>query len=109
MQVPGLNGHKTGIANAFLALPIVRGQFDAVAVEKLFIKQKSYQGKDKPGSNAYRKAVREKLKALTGSKKVFACPGNCGNCLPSGEHACGSKVIRSNNNWHWGALGCKAN
>jgi hypothetical protein len=82
---------QTGIANAFLALPIVRGQFDAVTVEKLFIQQKSYQGKDKPGSNAYRKAVREKLKALTGSKKVFACPGNCGNCLPSGEHACGSK------------------
>ena len=86
---------RTGIANAFLALPIVRGQFDAVAVEKLFIKQKSYQGKDKPGSNAYRKAVREKLKALTGNKKVFACPGNCGNCLPSGEHACGSKSFDS--------------
>ena len=86
---------KTGIANAFLALPIVRGQFDAVAVEKLFIQQKSYQGKDKPGSNAYRKAVREKLKALTGNKKVFACPGNCGNCLPSGEHACGSKSFDS--------------
>ena len=86
---------RTGIANAFLALPIVRGQFDAVTVEKLFIQQKSYQGKDKPGSNAYRKAVREKLKALTGNKKVFACPGNCGNCLPSGEHACGSKSFDS--------------
>jgi len=86
---------QTGIANAFLALPVVRGRFDAVPVEKQFIKQKSYQGKDKPGSNAYRKAVREKLKALTGSKKVFACPGNCGNCLPSGEHACGSKSFDS--------------
>ena len=35
------------------------------------------------------KAVKEKLKAM--HKRVFACPGNCGNCLPNGAHACGSK------------------
>lgn len=86
------NGSKwinTGIANAFSRLPIVRGEFDAVAVAKSFITSKAYQSKDNPGSGEYRKTVREKLKAIY--DRVFACPGNCGNCLPGGRHACGSK------------------
>ena len=80
---------NTGIANAFSALPIVRGEFDAVAVDRAFIKSKAYQSKDNEGSGDYRKTVREKLRAIY--DKVFACPGNCGNCLPGGRHACGSK------------------
>ena len=86
------NGSKwinTGIANAFSRLPIVRGEFDAVAVAKSFITSKAYQSKDNAGSGEYRKTVREKLKAIY--DRVFACPGNCGNCLPGGRHACGSK------------------
>jgi len=88
-QSNGSKWEKTGIANAFASLPIVRGKFDAVEVAKHFIKSKAYQDKANPGSDLYRKAVREKLKAMT--NKVFACPGNCGNCLPNGRHACGSK------------------
>jgi len=88
-QSNGSKWEKTGIANAFANLPIVRGKFDAVEVAKHFIKSKAYQDKANPGSDLYRKAVREKLKAMT--NKVFACPGNCGNCLPNGRHACGSK------------------
>jgi hypothetical protein len=80
---------NTGIANAFSALPIVRGEFDAVPVDKSFIKSKAYQSKENKGSGEYRKTVREKLKAIY--NRVFACPGNCGNCLPGGRHACGSK------------------
>jgi len=80
---------NTGIANAFSALPIVRGEFDAVPVDKSFIKSKAYQSKENEGSGEYRKTVREKLKAIY--NRVFACPGNCGNCLPGGRHACGSK------------------
>jgi hypothetical protein len=80
---------NTGIANAFSALPIVRGEFDAVAVDKSFIKSKAYQSKENEGSGEYRKTVREKLRAIY--NRVFACPGNCGNCLPGGRHACGSK------------------
>lgn len=88
-QSNGSKWENTGIANAFANLPIVRGKFDAVEVAKHFIKSKAYQDKANPGSDLYRKAVREKLKAMT--NKVFACPGNCGNCLPNGRHACGSK------------------
>lgn len=88
-QSNGSKWEKTGIGNAFKALPIVRGRFDAVEVAKEFIDSKAYQDKANPGSDLYRKAVREKLKAA--HKKVFACPGNCGNCLPNGRHACGSK------------------
>ena len=88
-QSNGSKWENTGIANAFANLPIVRGKFDAVEVAKHFIKSKAYQDKANPGSDLYRKAVREKLKAMT--SKVFACPGNCGNCLPNGRHACGSK------------------
>lgn len=91
-QSNGSKWEKTGIGNAFKALPIVRGKFDAVEVAKDFIKSKAYQDKANPGSDLYRKAVREKLKAMT--KKVFACPGNCGNCLPNGRHACGSNDFK---------------
>lgn len=80
---------NTGIANAFSALPIVRGEFDAVTVDRAFIKSKAYQSKENEGSGEYRKTVREKLRAIY--DRVFACPGNCGNCLPGGRHACGSK------------------
>jgi hypothetical protein len=80
---------NTGIANAFSALPVVRGEFDAVSVDRGFIKSKAYQSKENKGSVEYRKTVREKLKAIY--DRVFACPGNCGNCLPGGRHACGSK------------------
>ena len=80
---------NTGIANAFSALPVVRGEFDAVAVDRSFITSKAYQSKDNAGSGDYRKTVREKLRAIY--NRVFACPGNCGNCLPGGRHACGSK------------------
>ena len=80
---------NTGIGNAFSALPIVRGEFDAVPVDKSFIASKAYQGKDKEGSAQYRAAVREKLRTVY--PRAFACPGNCGNCLPGGRHACGSK------------------
>jgi len=88
-QSNGSKWEKTGIGNAFKSLPIVRGRFDAVQVAQHFIDSKAYQDKANPGSDLYRKAVREKLKAA--HKKVFACPGKCGNCLPNGRHACGSK------------------
>jgi hypothetical protein len=46
---------NTGIANAFSRLPVVRGEFDAVAVAKSFITSKAYQSKDNAGSTEYRK------------------------------------------------------
>jgi len=85
----GSRHEKTGIANAFLALPVVRGDFRAVKVDKKWITERAYQDKTKEGSKSYRRDVFEKLKI--NYKKAFACPGSCGNCLPAGRHACGSK------------------
>jgi hypothetical protein len=70
-------------------LPITRGQFLAVPVDRKFIKARSYQDKTRPMSNEYRAEVRQAMRAA-GIQKGFACPGNCGNCLPKGQHACGS-------------------
>ena len=85
----GSRHEKTGIVNAFLGLQVVRGDFLAVKVDKSHIKNKSYQNKSNAGSKEYRRDVLEKLKQI--QRKAFACPGNCGNCLPKGRHACGSK------------------
>ena len=85
----GSRHEKTGIANAFLGLQVVRGDFLAVKVDKSHIKNKSYQNKSNAGSKEYRRDVLEKLKQI--QRKAFACPGNCGNCLPQCRHACGSK------------------
>ena len=80
---------NTGLQNAFLKLPVVRGSFNAVKVNKKHITTRAYQDKSNAGSKEYRKEVTQKLKLL--QRKSFACPGNCGNCLPNGRHACGSK------------------
>ena len=87
----GSRHHRTGIENAFLAIPCVRGGFDAEKVNSIHIKSKAYQDKGNDGSRAYRKELVSKLKLK--SNKVFACPGNCGNCLPRGGHACGSVLF----------------
>jgi hypothetical protein len=83
---------NSGIARAFLALPVVRGSFEALPVARHHIKSRAYQDKTKEGSRAYRAEVLAKLKAL--QAKAFACPGNCGNCLPNGRHACGDESFK---------------
>lgn len=72
---------------AMEALPIVRGEFVAVQVDRKWIASGAYLDKAKPGSKEYRKAVLARL-AQAGKEKRFACPGNCGNCLPDGLPAC---------------------
>ena len=85
----GSRHERTGLANAFLSLPVVRGDFLAVKVDKAHINKRAYQDKTKAGSKEYRRDVLAKLRQI--QTKAFACPGNCGNCLPQGRHACGSK------------------
>lgn len=75
-------------------LSFVRGDFVAVNVDKKWISSKAYQDKSNDGSKEYRKEVLERLKEGW-SGKTFACPGNCGNCMPKGEHACGSVKLAS--------------
>lgn len=73
-------------------LSSVRGDFIAVPVDSKHIRNKAYQDKANPGSKEYRREVLERLKEIT-TGKMFACPGNCGNCMPNKEHACGSKKM----------------
>ena len=80
----GVLWHKT-----MNALEIARGDFIAVPVAPGHIRNKAYQDKANPGSKEYRREVLERLKEIT-TGKTFACPGNCGNCMPNKEHACGS-------------------
>lgn len=78
--------HDESVRNAMMKLPVVRGDFVAVEVDREHIRSGAYRGKDREGSGEYRKAVR----AALGGGKVFACPGSCRDCMPKGEHACGS-------------------
>ena len=75
-------------------LSITRGKFVAVPVARKWIKSKAYQDKANEGSNEYRAEVLARLREAYKGKKVFACPGNCGNCLPNGGHACGNKIMQ---------------
>jgi len=59
-------------------LPIVRGEFVAVSV-----------GHKVKSSDHARPAHQRRVREAAGPEKVFACPGKCGSCTPSG-HACGS-------------------
>ena len=68
-------------------LPVYRGKFLSLDA-----------GKDgagyKENSKPYRKAVRKAAKAL-GINRLFVCPGNCGDCLPKGGHACGMPEFKN--------------
>ena len=59
-------------------LPIVRGEFVAVSI-----------GRKIKSSDHARPEHQRLVRAAAGPEKVFACPGKCGSCTPSG-HACGS-------------------
>ena len=75
-------------------LSITRGKFVAVPVARKWIKSKAYQDKANEGSKEYRAEVLARLREAYKGKKHFACPGNCGNCLPNGGHACGNKIMQ---------------
>ena len=75
-------------------LACVRGEFVAVPVNRKWIDSKAYQDKGNEGSKDYRAEVLDRLRDAYEGRKVFACPGNCGNCLPGGKHACGSDKLQ---------------
>ena len=64
-------------------LPITRGVFGAVEVSG------HGRGNARYDSPAYHAEVRAAGKDR-GFDRPFSCPGKCGECLPRGEHACGS-------------------
>jgi hypothetical protein len=67
------------------ALPITAGSFDSLPV--------SHKMPDRRVAPAAWAAWAAMLKATAkehGIVRAFVCPGKCGDCLPNGEHACGS-------------------
>ena len=69
-------------------LPITRGEFVAVATG-------SYaKGFVRFDDANYHKEVRETAREQYATKRVFSCPGKCGECLPNGVHACGSDSMQ---------------
>jgi hypothetical protein len=71
---------------AMQALPIVRGTFTAVKTATRANYKEGHEAQHKAHLAELREAGRKAL----GTAKVFACPGRCGDCMPQGEHACGS-------------------
>jgi hypothetical protein len=66
-------------------LPVTRGEFIAVPIPATHIRNKAYQSKRNSGHAEYARDVR-----AAAGKRVFVCPGRCGDCLPDGSHACGN-------------------
>jgi len=64
---------------------INRGEF--VCVKPKGVHPKGFARFDSP---AYHADVRQSAREQFGVDRVFSCPGQCGDCLPNGEHACGS-------------------
>lgn len=84
------NGSKydgTQLADSMLSLPITRGRFLAVPVKGWDIGFRRYELPE------YHTDVRAAARVVTGQAKVLSCPGNCGNCLPNGQHACGTMKL----------------
>ena len=70
-------------------LPITRGQFVAVSTDETHIK-----GFARFNDSSYHNDVRNVARREHNTSRVFSCPGKCGECLPSGEHACGADSMR---------------
>ena len=86
--------HSDAMRKAMGKLSITRGEFVAVPVARKWIDSKAYQDKANAGSREYRSEVLQRLREAYKGMKVFACPGNCGNCMPNGRHACGASVMQ---------------
>lgn len=73
-------GDESSIAREMEALPITRGWYRSIDVPGWGRGDHSrYADRD------YHRAVRQHAP----TNRAFSCPGNCGECLPGGGHACG--------------------
>lgn len=77
----GHNADATTLA-AMSELPCTRGEFKAVSI-----------GRKVAASDHGTRSTNAALRAAYG-KRAFTCPGKCGACLPSGDHACGSERFK---------------
>jgi hypothetical protein len=72
-------GNAENLRPAVAQLPIVRGNFLTVPIDKRLA--------GKYGTKEYKDAVRQAA-AQAGISRPFVCPGKCGECTPKG-HLCG--------------------
>jgi len=93
LNVSSGSRYGSTVKEKLLQLDCTRGEFVAVPVARKWITSKAYQDKGNEGSKEYRAEVAANLRKA-GHKKVFACPGACGNCIARKEHACGSGRMR---------------
>jgi hypothetical protein len=79
------HSHSVKTRKQIKALPIVRGDFVTLPIEKSVV--------GKYGTPKYQQSLKQSAQAA-GIEKYFACPGKCGNCTKKG-HACGSETFSS--------------
>ncbi len=90
LNLSGGSRHEgTNMAAIMGRLPVTRGEFLAVPIASKHVRNKAYQSKRNAGHADYSRDVR-----AAAGKRVFVCPGRCGDCLPDGSHACGSERMR---------------
>jgi len=92
LNLSGGSRFGDGVRVAMESLPVVRGEFLAVPVDRQHLKNHSYQSRRNAGFRDYAKQVRENA-----GRKIFVCSGDCGDCLTiagKNQHACGSEKLR---------------
>jgi hypothetical protein len=77
---------------AMNALPITRGDF--VAVRPITDIDKAPNRRTDPTKWARWAAACKAAAVVAGYPQSFVCPGKCYDCLPNGEHACGSSKFQ---------------
>lgn len=90
VNVSGGSKYDAATEAAMLALPCSRGLFIAVPTTS----RASYRPEHAASLRDHHAELRSVGRATLGTARVFACPGRCGDCLPRGEHACGSERMR---------------
>ena len=71
------------------ALPISRGEFVTLPTAHKAPDRRL----DRAAWAVYVKSIKATARAY-GYARSFVCPGKCGDCLPQGEHACGSNKFK---------------
>ena len=94
LNLSGGSKYNAAFKARMYSLPVTRGDFDAVDMSDQY--SKAPDRRKAPALFAkYAAAVKAAARAQGTQGKMFVCPGKCGDCLPNGEHACGSDRFRN--------------
>ena len=77
----GKDENNESLRMRMMSLPIYRGDFIGQPTK--------FRGQARYSNPQYKKELREGFKKVD-ARTPFICPGKCGDCIPSGDHACGS-------------------